>query len=163
MLIRRNSVLWIDGQSDKKISQLGLSYRDFFQPTDQIIRDYVAEHSDTDLTVDRENANLEAMYASLAERAKIVDPTLEKHVIAMGVRQIKQLDNLAERLRRREKKKYDLAVSRIRLIRERLFPGGSLQERKDNFLNIYLEEGPGMIDTLIEHLDPITPGMVIIQ
>ncbi|OAV45928.1 bacillithiol biosynthesis cysteine-adding enzyme BshC [Lewinella sp. 4G2] len=163
MLIRRNSVLWIDPRSGKKINQLGTDFRAFFQPTDKVIKDYVAEHSRNDLSLDEAMQQIETLYDQLAARAKQVDPTLEKHVLAMGAHQNNKLENLEERLRRREKRKYTEAVERIRFVRSHLFPGDSLQERKDNFLNLYLDHGPDVIPTLIRHLDPLTPGMVVIH
>ena len=51
----------------------------------------------------------------------------------------------------------------IRELRASLFPGNSLQERKDNFLNVYLETGEEIFPVLIEALDPLVQGLVVVK
>ncbi|MEO0732303.1 MAG: bacillithiol biosynthesis cysteine-adding enzyme BshC [Bacteroidota bacterium] len=163
MLIRRNSVLWIDRDSQKKLAKYDLDYRELFREADLIIRDYVARESPNDLDLSPEWQQLAGLFASLAVKAKAVDPTLEKAALAEGTRQTKILRQFESRLRRIEKQQYADAMAIIRELRDKLFPGRSLQERKDNFLNIYLEEGETMFPALIEALDPLTPGMVVMR
>ena len=163
VLIRRNSVLWIDGGSNKKIEKLDLDYRQLFRDADLIIRDYVAEQSDNELSLADELKQLQALFAGIAAKAKDIDPTLEKAVLGEGSKQAKAIENLEGRLRRTEKQRFDTAMNQIRKLREKLFPGDSLQERKDNFLNIYLMEGEDMFTSLIEALDPLEEGMVVIR
>lgn len=163
MLIRRNSVLWIDAASQKKLDKLGLEYRELFRETDLIIRDFVAHHSPNDLSLETEWTQFKALFATLAEKAKAIDPTLEKAALAEGTRQTKIIQQFESRLRRIEKKKYADAMEAIRELRTTLFPGNSLQERKDNFLNIYLDMGEEMFPLLIEALDPLAEGMVVVR
>ena len=163
MLIRRNSVLWIDGGSSKKLDKLALNYRQLFREADLIIRDYVAEQSDNELSLAEELNQVEAIFERIAEKAKDIDPTLEGAVLSEGTKQTKAIENLEGRLRRTEKQRFDTAMNQIRKLRDKLFPDGGLQERKDNFLNIYLQEGESMFETLLKNLDPLTPGLVVIQ
>ena len=163
MLIRRNSVLWIDGGSTKKLEKLGLDYRQLFRDADLIIRDYVAEQSDNELSLAEELKEVEAVFAKIAEKAKEIDPTLEGAVLSEGTKQTKAIENLEGRLRRTEKQRFDTAMNQIRKLRDKLFPDGGLQERKDNFLNIYLQEGESLFKILLENLDPLTAGLVVIQ
>ncbi|MBC6993670.1 bacillithiol biosynthesis cysteine-adding enzyme BshC [Neolewinella lacunae] len=163
MLIRRNSVLWIDQKSQKKIAKLGLDYRQLFRATDLIIRDYVAEQSTNQLSLAPELAQLHDLYNSIAAKAKAVDPTLEGAALADATRQAKVIENFEGRLRRIEKQRFDQAIEQIRALREKLFPNNSLQERTDNFLNLYLEVGEPLFDTLIEALNPLQEGMVVIM
>ena len=163
MLIRRNSVLWIDGGNRKKIDKLGLDYRELFRDADLIIRDYVADQSDNELSLGKELREVEAIFSRIAEKAKEIDPTLEKAVLGEGTKQTKAIENLEGRLRRTEKQRFDVAMNQIRTLRDKLFPDDSLQERKDNFLNIYLQEGEEMFSVLLDALDPLTPGMVVVH
>ena len=78
-------------------------------------------------------------------------------------RQAKAVENLEGRLRRTEKQRFETSMNQIRGLRDKLFPDNGMQERYDSFLNIYLQEGESMFDTLIEHLDPLEPGLVVIQ
>ena len=47
-------------------------------------------------------------------------------------------------------------------IKERLFPGGSAQERIVNFLMFYLED-PDFIEKLYAHLDPLDYRLVVLR
>lgn len=162
MLIRRNSVLWVDPKSRKLLDKYGLTVRDLLRHEDLIIRDYVARESPNDLSLEAEWQQLKTLFASLAAKAKAIDPTLEAAALAEGTRQTKVIAQFESRLRRIEKKKYQDAMDAIRLLRTTLFPGNSLQERKDNFLNVYLEEGETMFELLMEALDPLREGMVVV-
>ena len=163
MLIRRNSVLWIDTGNQKKLEKLDLDYRKLFQPADLIIRAYVAEESDNELSLQEEMQQLEELFKGIARKAEEIDPTLAKAVMGEHARQAKAVENLEGRLRRTEKQRFETSMNQIRSLREKLFPDNGMQERYDSFLNIYLQEGEDMLQALIEHLDPLEPGLVVVQ
>ncbi|MFK8165184.1 MAG: bacillithiol biosynthesis cysteine-adding enzyme BshC [Lewinella sp.] len=163
MLIRRNSVVWVDAKSQKQLDKLQLDFQQLFRQDDLIIRDFVERESPNDLSLEAEWEQLNGIFASLAAKAKAIDPTLEKAALAEGTRQTKIVAQFESRLRRIEKQKYQDVMDTIRKLRAKLFPGNSLQERKDNFLNVYLEEGEAMFPTLIKALDPLEPGMVVVR
>jgi uncharacterized protein YllA (UPF0747 family) len=48
-------------------------------------------------------------------------------------------------------------------LKEKLFPGAGLQERSDNFIPYFLKYGPLFFDRLMEHLDPLEPGFVLLE
>lgn len=163
MLIRRNSVLWIDAKSQRRLQKIGLDYRELFRKPDLVIRDYVARHTQNELSLAPELAQLADLFNSMALKAKAIDPTLEKAALAEHRRQEKIVVQFESRLRRIEKTKFDEAVTTIREMKDKLFPNDGLQERTHNFLNIYLEEGEEMFSTLIDALDPLKDGMVVIR
>ncbi len=163
MLIRRNSVLWIDKGNQKKLDKLELNYRQLFRKADLIIRDYVAQASANELSLSAELVELESLFQRIAEKAERIDPTLAKSVLGEHARQAKAVENIEGRLRRTEKQRFETAMNQIRGLRDKLFPEDGLQERYDSFLNFYLQEGEALFDTLIEHLDPLTEGLVVIQ
>lgn len=163
MLIRRNSVLWVDKGSQKKLGKVGISIDDLFGDVELFIRDYVEKNSDNELSLAEELGQLEQIFNSIATKADDIDPTLRKAVLAEHARQAKSIENFEGRLRRTEKQRFDTSLNQIRGLKEKLFPGNGLQERSDNFLNIYLQEGEGMFDVLINNLDPLKEGLVIIE
>ncbi|THH41482.1 bacillithiol biosynthesis cysteine-adding enzyme BshC [Neolewinella litorea] len=163
MLIRRNSVLWIDKGNQKKLDKLALDYRELFRDADLIIRDYVAEQSENELSLAEELAQLEALFQSIARKAEEIDPTLAKAVMSEHARQAKAVENLEGRLRRTEKQRFETAMNQIRGLRDKLFPENGMQERYDSFLNFYLQEGDRFFDVLVENLDPLQEGLVVIR
>ena len=60
-----------------------------------------------------------------------------------------------------EKQKYETALNQIKSLRNKFFPGNGLQERKDNFLPLYLKYGSDLFEILKENLNPLEHGMVI--
>eukprot|EP00903_Cladosiphon_okamuranus_P000206 g206.t1 len=155
MLIRRNSLLWLDKGTVKKMSKLELEVEDLFVETEALLKQFVKSQTDNELTIAEEKAQLEALFTSIADKARDIDPTLAKAIEAEYTRQAKSVDNLEGRLMRAEKQKHEIALNQIRKLKEKLFPNNGLQERYDNFLNFYTRYGHDFISTLIEVLNPL--------
>ena len=162
MLVRRNSVLWIDGNSANRMQKLGLSVPDLFQDTEALIRQYIARHAEGELSLAEEKAALEALFERVAAKAKEVDATLEKAVLAEGAKQTKSLEQLESRIVRAEKQRHETALNQIRSLREKLFPGNGLQERTDNFTTFYTKYGDAFLKVLKSNLDPLDNRFVVI-
>ena len=163
MLIRRNSVLWLDKGMSKKIAKLNLSVKDIFVETESLIKVFLKKVSDEPLHLTPEKEQLEKIFDSIAERIKTIDATLEATVKSEGARQIKSLENLEGRLVRAEKQKHDVSVNQIRAVKDKLFFNNGLQERRDNFLSFYVKYGEEFFDILKENLDPMDKRLVVIQ
>ena len=94
--------------------------------------------------------------------AQKTDKSFLGAVKAQEVKQLKGLAHLEKRLLKAQKKKLSDHVSRITEIQNELFPNESLQERIDNFANIYDEYGNEFIDLLLSELDPLRQDFVVI-
>lgn len=163
MLIRRNSALWIDGGSANKIEKLDLSVEDLFKDTEVLIKNYVAENAEEELSLSDEKNALEKLFNQIAEKAKNIDPTLEKAVLAEGAKQVKTVEQLESRIVRAEKQRHETALNQIRSLRDKFFPNNGLQERSDNFMSIYLKYGQEFFDVLKENLDPLDKNFIVIM
>ena len=163
MLIRRNSVLWIDKGGSGRLEKLGLSIDDLFGDTEELIKEYVKQNSHNEISLAEEKRSLSDLYASVINKASSIDPTIAKKVAGEQARQLKSLEQIESRLMRAEKQKFDTSLKQIRSLKDKYFPNNGLQERRDNFLSFYLKHGTAFFETLIENLDPLTEGMVIIR
>lgn len=163
MLIRRNSVLWLDKGMSKKIDKLDLKVADIFVETESLIKVFLKKIAEEPLHLKPEKEQLENMFADIAKRIKVIDPTLEATVKAEGAKQIKSLENLEGRLMRAEKQKHDVAVNQIRAVKDKLFFSNGLQERRDNFLSFYVKYGPEFFNILKKELDPLDKRFVVIK
>lgn len=161
MLVRRNSALWIDRGSARRMDKLGLQVDDLFEETEALIKRWLAQHADEPFSLEAERRDLEALFARVAEKARAIDPTLEKKVLAEGARQLKALESIETRLVRAEKQKHEQAINQIRKLRDKLFPDGKLQERRENFLSIATRIGDTFFEALFEHLDPLDRRFVV--
>jgi len=163
VLVRRDSVFWIDKGLSKKMTKLGLEFQDFVDDIDQIISNYISEVSKNELTVDEEKEGIISLLQQIADKGAIVDPTLKAAFEAEAVRVVKSIDSMASRIVRAEKHKHDTTINQIRQIKDKLFPGGNLQERHDNFMSMYLPYGRKFFDVLLDQLDPLRSELSIIR
>ncbi len=163
MLIRRNSVLWVDKTSQKRIEKLGISLHDLFGDLALFLREYVEKNSEHELSLATELQQLETLFHTIAQKADEIDPSLRKAVLAEHSRQAKAIENFEGRLRRTEKQRFDTALQQISALKEKLFPNNGMQERHDNFLGLYTQVGGELLPFLVENLNPLEPGLLIIE
>jgi bacillithiol biosynthesis cysteine-adding enzyme BshC len=153
VLILRNSFLVIRRNLKSKIEKAGLSVADLFKPEEQLMEEFVHNHSDRQLSLKNQFTELRNFYESLKNISGAVDITLEQHVEKLEVQALQKLEELEKKLVRAEKKNHEEVRRRIHEIREALFPLGNLQERIDNFIPWYAEYGMAFIE-LIYHQSP---------
>jgi bacillithiol biosynthesis cysteine-adding enzyme BshC len=163
MLIRRNSSLILEDVLEKKWNKLDFKLEDLFTDTDALIRAFIQRHSGNELSFDNEIEQFSKIIEQIKQKAIKVDPTLEKTIIAEGLKQLKSWEQIATRLTRAEKSKYDVQIQQIRNIKEKLFPGNGLQERHDNFIPLFVRYGLGILDLFIEELNPLEEGFLVIS
>lgn len=161
MLIRRNSALWIDKSSVKRMSKVGLSLSDLFEDVEILVKRYVKENTENELSLKAEKAEIKAIFKGVLEKAKEIDPGMKKSVLAEEQKQLNSIDNLESKLLRAEKNRHDIAINQIRSLKDKLFPNG-LQERHDNFLAFYLKHGSSYFALLKEHLYPLDKTLTVI-
>ena len=88
------------------------------------------------------------------KKAVEVDPTLKAAIESEKVKQIGNLENLEKKIKKAEERKFETSIGQLLTLKEKLFPGGGLQERSDNFLNFYLND-PEFINKLYPVFDPL--------
>jgi bacillithiol biosynthesis cysteine-adding enzyme BshC len=162
MLIRRNSVLWIDKGNVKKMDKLGLKVADLFTDTEELIKSYVKENAENELSLKEEKKQLHTIFNGIVDKIKEVDQTLVKTVKAEAANQMNSLQGLESRLLKAEKQRHEIELNQIRGIKDKLFPGNGLQERTDNFLSFYLRYGDAFFETLMQELNPLEKGFIVV-
>lgn len=163
VLVPRSFTLLIDKGSRDRMQKLGLNVEDLFTETEALLRDYVVRNTQIELSFADEKTSVRNVYESMATRAALVDPTLKKSVEAELQKQLNAIDALETKLIRAEKQKQETALGQIRKLKEKFFPGGSLQERYENFIPYYLHYGSAFIDALHEQLEPIGSGLLLLE
>lgn len=163
MLVRRNSVLWIDGNTQKRMEKLGVGLRELMGDTEELVKEWVHQRSEQELSLAAERNTLNRIFDDLAQRTQEIDPTLVGAVRAEEAKQVKSLEQLEQRLVRAQKQRFDTELNQLRGLKEKLFPGNGLQERYDNFIPYYLRHGRAFFEVLLENLDPLKTDFVVIQ
>lgn len=155
VLILRNSGLLMSSEAAAKIQKMELKPADIFQPADQIKNNWVASHSQHQLTLKEEWRELQCIFEKLKLRAAKIDDTLAPSTEAVQARLKHAIDNLEKKLVRAEKRNYSIRLEQIDHIKAELFPNNSLQERTENFGLFYVKWGQTFIDELIRHFEPL--------
>ncbi len=155
ILVLRNSVLFVDKGSAKKLAKLGLESSDLFKATDVLIKEYLKNSSDIVLELDQERKALESVFDTVVERASGVDVSLVPMIKAELQKSLKSVKNIEGRLIKSAKKKEEVSVVQIQNLKDKLFPNNSLQERHDNLISLLLFYGEDVIENLINTINPL--------
>lgn len=161
-ILPRNFVMVLDRLAQRKIYSLGLSDKDIFVDFVDWKKEYVLTHAGQDISLSSEKERLTDIFSEIKEKAQVADPTLGPSAVAAHNRSMKILDQFAEKLRKAEERSLATGITRMQDLKKMLFPEGSAQERKNNFLSFYLED-PEFIEKLYAHLDPLDFDFIILK
>lgn len=146
LLQPRSFALIIEKNVAEKISKLGLSVEDFFGDTEELIKDYVKKISGDSLSMEKEKEIIRKTFESIREKMITADVTLKGAADAELQKQLNGIENLEGKLLKASKQKQETSVTQIRKLKEKILPGGILQERYENFIPYYLKYGPEIMD-----------------
>ncbi len=163
MLIRRNSVLWLDKTNQDKLEKLKVGLTDLTVHPDTLTKNYITKNAAQPLNFDAKKVEFGFLYDKIAEYTKTIDASLEKTVLAEKAKQLQGIEAIEARLVKAEKQRHETVLTQIRALQQKLFPNQGLQERTDNFIPIYLKNGDTFFDVLKENLNPLEPGMIVVH
>jgi len=163
MLVLRNSVLWIDSKRSKKMQELGIEVAQLFQPLHQLQKQLAKENAPMDTELEPYEKELQRIFNELEEVAEMTDQSMLGAVNAQRQKQLNGLEKLRKKLIRAEKRRQKVSMDKVERVHQKLFPGGSLQERYDNLSPYYCEYGENFKDSLLEKLDPLDFRFVVIR
>jgi bacillithiol biosynthesis cysteine-adding enzyme BshC len=158
-LVLRNSAAFMGAKALRRWHDLGLTLEDLFEPQGPLQARVAAARAGfrTELTGERER--LSAFYDDLLSTAVTADPTLRGSVEARRASALHGLDRLERGLVRAARRREEVALRHMQAAQDELFPGGVLQERRQNILPVLATFGEERLDMLQEALDPFTPGL----
>lgn len=161
-LILRTSAALLTQKDVERTEALGLGVPELFASWDVLSARIAKQRAvfSTSMQAERDAAAL--FYARLLQRASAADRTLEGAVKAIEKKAQRGLDALERKLVRAAKRSEQESLARLASVHQRLFPGGGLQERRDNFMPWYAQQGPAFFDQLLEHLDPLDPRFSVL-
>jgi len=152
MLLLRNSAVLISKKQHQKLQKLSVTPQELFMRSSTLINYKVRQISNIDIDFSKQKEALAKQFEGLKEIAKLTEVTFLNAVNAQEVKQTKGLENLEKRLLKAQRLKLSDHVSRLTNIHNILFPQQSLQERKMNFSEFYLEYGADLISNLKKEL-----------
>ncbi|MBC6400610.1 MAG: bacillithiol biosynthesis cysteine-adding enzyme BshC [Ekhidna sp.] len=161
ILMPRNFSLVCPLAHKRKWDKIGFSKKDLFLDTDRLFTKWVSQNSLNDISYEEELSRLQKVELTSKSKANQVDPSLSQHLEAIYASFSKKLKNAEKKTIRAAKRKFGEKKLQIDAIKNSLFPDGTLQERKENFLKFYLKD-PQFIQHLMETFDPFNYQMYIL-
>jgi bacillithiol biosynthesis cysteine-adding enzyme BshC len=163
VLVLRNSFLIVEKKWQSTIGKLGFTIEDFFLPEQELLNRLVTKETDKKLKLNGTFSEAEQLYSAIKKQATSIDTTLEKHVEALKVQTLHRLQELEKKMLRAEKRKFTDQQRQIHSIKEHLFPGNGLQERKENLSYYYAKWGKEFIQHLYEQSLSLEQEFIIVQ
>lgn len=163
ILVLRNSALIVDAGSKKKLDKIGVSISQLFGDTDSFIKNFLKDGSSIVLDLKKEEEEITKIFDEMVHKAEIIDVTLKPMISAELQKSLKAIQNIEARLIKAEKQKEEVTVNQLKNVKEKLFPNGSLQERHDNLILLFLLSGFEVVDKLVENLNLLEQEFVILE
>ncbi len=163
VLVLRNSFLIVEKKWQSIIAKLGFTAEDFFLPEPELVNRLVARETDKKLKLNGTYTEAEQLYNVIKKQATTIDSTLERHVEALKIQTLNRLQELEKKMLRAEKRKFTDHQRQIHTIKEQLFPGNGLQERRENLSYYYAKWGKEFIQQLYKHSLSLEQEFTIIQ
>ncbi|WP_395052758.1 bacillithiol biosynthesis cysteine-adding enzyme BshC [Flavobacterium sp.] len=154
ILLLRNSVVLATEKQIDKIDKLNLTWSDLFSNQQELFTSKTKEFSKFKIDFTEQKEHLKKQFEKLNIIANETEKSFIGAVKAQETKQIKGLDNLEKKLLKAEKRVHSETLERILLLQNELFPNQSLQERKNNFSEFYVDFGYEFIKKLLENLQP---------
>lgn len=160
MLIRRNSAMLVKGGSIKHIEKTGFSISDYFDDEQELIKRYIDASENEDFHLTEYTEEMDGIFARIEDKVKKIDPSLVSTVGSELAKIKKSLGHLENKLSKSIKRKEEVSINRISKLKAKLFPSG-LQERHDSIMEFISSHGIGLLDDLLDHMDPFDKDMKI--
>ena len=162
VLLPRNSAQFISKANAGKLRKLGLETTDIFLDLPTLKQRVGAHLGQEEVNLAAEQQQLAAAFEAVAALAQRLDPTLVKAVAAEQQKASGILGNLEKRLSKAAEAKHETAYTQLSNLHDKLLPGGHLQERSDNVLNILINN-PGFIGQLLDVFDPLALEFTVLE
>ncbi len=149
-LILRNSFLLVDEKSKKIIDKLNLSNEQLFLKelnlTTALIENNLLPSFSSQIN-DATN-KIDEAYSIIKQQIHTIYPTLAQHTEALQTQSSIKLKELHKKIIRAEKRKQTELINQVKVLKQKLFPKESLQERTENIAMFYAKYGKNILQIL---------------
>jgi bacillithiol biosynthesis cysteine-adding enzyme BshC len=156
VLLMRNSALLVPQMLADKLDKLDVSLKHVFKKENELSEWFTHKVSEIVIDFSQQRIHLQEQFAALYTVAENTDASFLGAVGAQEKKQLNGLDHLEKRLLRAQKKRHSDQLDRLIVLRNEIFPKGTLQERNTNFSEYYLEYGTALIPAIKEKLQPLS-------
>lgn len=159
----RNSLLWLDAGTQKKMGKVDLELADVFSSVDELKRNFLEKNESVDIDFSQLDTKAEELFDEMVTAVTSADPNLDKFAKAEATRIQKTLENIKSKVVKAEKAKHERAMKIIEDVKERLFPGGGLQERKANLFSFSADGNYSEnLGKIYDAIDPFDGDLIVL-
>ena len=162
VLVLRNSLLLMKNNQQRLVDKLGLTVEDLFLDVHTLIKNKVIETATSNLDVsdliEEANSWLDDELLKNKDNKGII-PSLQ----AQHKKKLKVIAKHEKKLLRAEKKLQKELVDELENLKSELFPSNSLQERKLNFSEMYMEFGEELIPEIIKIISVLNNAFTVLK
>lgn len=152
ILIPRNSMLFLQEKTLKKMNKLNLRMDDFFQNFTSITNNRILEDSSILKLLEEKEGLLINSFSQLQSIAETTDQSFGNMVKAEEVRQLKSFQRMKKRLLHAEKIKQSELLERLENLFLDVHPSKTWQERVYNFSVFFADFGYSWLETCLEEM-----------
>ena len=149
----RASVLLLTPKMRRKINKYLIKENEIFLKKNDFINLNIKKHSDVDINLDYLKNALKNQFQVLDGIVKKTDSSFLGAVNAQKKKQFNGIDKLEKRLLKAQKRKMSFIENDLKNIYNDIYPDDIFQERKLNFIDIYLHYGDIFFKILFNNID----------
>ncbi len=150
MLVLRNSFLLINAKQAQTIEKLDLSVKQLFLQEFEILNG-INQKRNQSIDISAEIDALKNIYDTIKNKAQEASSSLTQHTEALLTAATHKLEALQQKISRAQRKSLEAESRQVHDLKEKLFPGNSLQERVENVASLYSLYGKDLFDILLRH------------
>lgn len=130
--------------------------RDFSESYDDHLKRKLAERAGEELSLENEKEVLNLLRTTITEKAALADSTLRAFADAEMKKAEESLKVVEVRMMRALKQREEVFTGQLKKQYDRILPNGTLQERSESFLSLYVNTGIKVEDLLNSELFPVS-------
>jgi len=153
ILLPRNFGVIIPNKIRHKIKKLKLQQADLFIETEALKKQITKNVTAQKLNLNDERQQLKSLLSDIRQYAGEIDNSLSQMTEAEMEKISNSLDKIEKKMISAEKRKHADKMRQIDEVKNYLFPGKGLQERKENFIPFF-QADPQFIKKLMKAFDP---------
>jgi len=162
VLVPRDGFLFTTQKDLECFLSLGFHTDDMLRSADFNLGSYIKRTDGKTLSVKQEKESLKNIFALLKKRYTQADNGAEASFAATEKRLEKELAKLEKKALKFAGRKSRETSAFLHSVRESWFPGGTLAERRNSIIEYWGTLGAQPAEALVEHADPLTPGLKLI-
>lgn len=155
MLVRRDSFAIVEDSQMDVMKNYGVSMADLSMRTDLLINQLTESLSANPLDLHLELNGLLEWMEKIRLKTIEIDKTLGPSIEAEKSKLQKSIEHIEKKILKAEKSKLEVHLNRVKKVKEKLMPDGTLLERRENFMTFYAVYGPAFLETLMADFDPL--------